>query len=118
MRCGNVPVKSSAARFFSIKANLPIFIHTGRSYTPTPMMRSNLPSSRKSVIIIYTSRTIKTLHSAAASSPMNSLYGDLVLMDAFYRLSYTPARLLALIVFVITNQNLGTRPHLKTKASN
>ena len=49
---------------------------------------------------------------------MNPLYGDLVLMDAFYWLRYTPARLLALIVFVITNQNLGTRPHLKTKATN
>lgn len=27
--------------------NLPIFIHTGRSYTPTPRVRSSLHSSRK-----------------------------------------------------------------------
>ena len=38
----------------------------------------------KSVVVIYTSRTIKPLHRAAANSPMNRHYGDLVLMDAFY----------------------------------
>ena len=115
---GNVPVKNNDSRFLFHKANLPIFIHTGRSYTLTPRVRSNLHSSRKKCSCNLSSRNIKPLHRAAASIPMNPHYGDLVLIDAFNWLRHTPARLLALIVFAITNQKLGARPHLKTKATN
>ena len=63
----------------------------------------------KSVVVLYTSRTIKPLHRAAASSPMNPLYGDQILMDAFYWLRYTPARLLALIGFAVNKPKIGSK---------
>ena len=41
MRGGNVPVKNNANRFLFHKANLPIFIHTGRDFTPIPRVKSS-----------------------------------------------------------------------------
>ena len=41
VRLGNVPDKNSANRFLFHKANLPIFIHTGESFTPILKVRSS-----------------------------------------------------------------------------
>ena len=71
--------------------------------------RANYAQAGKGVVVIYTSRTIKPLHRAAANSPMNSYYGDLVLMDAFNWLRYTPARLLALIGFAVNKPKIGSK---------
>ena len=40
---------------------------------------------------------------------MNPLYGDQILMDAFYWLRYTPARLLALIGFAVNKPKIGSK---------
>jgi len=41
VRCGNVRDKNNANRFLFHKANLPVFIHTGGSFTPIPGARSS-----------------------------------------------------------------------------
>ena len=56
MRCtGNAPVKKSANRFLFQRANLPIFIHNGRSYG-TPRLKSG-PGMRKTISLTYTLQT-------------------------------------------------------------